>query len=125
MNSKAYMMEELSRLWPELEKSQIEEGLEVPKDKKMGDLAFPCFRLAKTMHKAPNLIAQDLKNKLEGEPIFEKVEVVGPYLNMTVDKTWLAGFVLSQFDEAEKEGKACPLFLSALLRQDCSGRPEQ
>ena len=45
MNSKAYMMEELSRLWPELEKSQIEEGLEVPKDKKMGDLAFPCFRL--------------------------------------------------------------------------------
>ena len=105
VNSKAYMMEELSRLWPELEKSQIEEGLEVPKDKKMGDLAFPCFRLAKTMHKAPNLIAQDLKNKLEGEPIFEKVEVVGPYLNMTVDKTWLAGFVLSQFDEAEKEGK--------------------
>ena len=33
VNSKAYMMEELSRLWPELEKSQIEEGLEVPKDK--------------------------------------------------------------------------------------------
>ncbi len=106
MNSKAYMIEELSRLWPELEKTQIETGLEIPKDKKMGDFAFPCFRLAKTMRKAPNMIAQELKNKLEGETIFEKVEVVGPYLNMTIDKKWLAGFVLSQFDEAEKEGKA-------------------
>jgi len=48
-----------------MDKEEIEKSIEVPKDEKMGDYAFPCFRLAKTFGKAPNLIAEELKNKIE------------------------------------------------------------
>ena len=34
-----------------LELSEIQDIIEVPRDPKMGDYAFPCFRLAKIMRK--------------------------------------------------------------------------
>ena len=34
--------------------------VEIPQDEKMGDYAFPCFRLAKILRKAPPLIAADI-----------------------------------------------------------------
>lgn len=106
MYCKDYVAQELAKCLPELELSQIEEGIEVPKEKTMGDYAFPCFRLAKTLRKAPNLIAQDVAAKLEGSDILEKVQAVGPYVNMFLNKTWRAQFILGQVDEAEAAGKA-------------------
>ena len=35
--------------------------LELPKDPLLGDLAFPCFSLAKQMKKSPAIIANELK----------------------------------------------------------------
>lgn len=32
---------------------EIKEIVEVPSDSKMGDYAFPCFKLAKVLRKAP------------------------------------------------------------------------
>ncbi|MCF0136679.1 MAG: arginine--tRNA ligase [Lachnospiraceae bacterium] len=105
MNTKAYIIDVLDNLWTFVDREVIEQSLETPKDKKMGDLAFPCFRLAKTLHKAPNMIAADLKELLEGQKLFEKVEVVGPYVNLTIDKAWMAEFVLDQVDSCAEEGK--------------------
>ena len=34
--------------------------LETPPDKKLGDYALPCFRLSKTLRKAPQMIASAL-----------------------------------------------------------------
>ena len=34
--------------------------IEIPNDEKMGDYAFPCFRLAKALRKAPQMIAADI-----------------------------------------------------------------
>ena len=31
----------------------------------MGDYAFPCFRLAKALKKSPQIIAEELKNKIQ------------------------------------------------------------
>ena len=39
---------------------EIATFIEIPPKQELGDYAFPCFRLAKTMHKAPNLIAADI-----------------------------------------------------------------
>ena len=100
MYCKDYVAQELAKCLPELELSQIAEGIEIPKEKTMGDYAFPCFRLAKTLRKAPNLIAQDVAAKLEGSEILEKVQAVGPYVNMFLNKTWRAQFILGQVDEA-------------------------
>ena len=41
--------------------------VEVPKDAKMGDFAFPCFRLARVLRKKPNLIADDIMAHLPAE----------------------------------------------------------
>ena len=47
-----------------IEKNEIYGYIEVPKDINNGDYAFPCFKLAKTLKKAPQLIAEDIKNNI-------------------------------------------------------------
>ena len=44
-----------------LEADQLRDWLETPPDPAMGDYAFPCFRLAKTMRKAPPAMPQSLQ----------------------------------------------------------------
>ena len=42
----------------ELSLDEVKAMVEVPGDEAMGDYAFPCFKLAKTLKKAPPLIAK-------------------------------------------------------------------
>lgn len=61
--------------------------LEVPPKPELGDYAFPCFRLAKTMHKAPNLIAEELKQAITGSLDFiDDIKVQGAYCNFYIKK---------------------------------------
>lgn len=60
----------------------------------MGDLAFPCFPLAKQMRKAPNLIAQELASSIMADDLIEKVEANGGYVNFHVGYDGLAQSVL-------------------------------
>lgn len=58
-------------------KGELESYLEIPKDNKNGDYAFPCFRLAKSLKKAPQQIASEIQQKLKIDTkIIEKVEVI-------------------------------------------------
>lgn len=66
--------------------AEIEEIIEVPQDPKMGDYAFPCFRLAKTLRKAPSLIAKTIAEGIGEADLFEKVEQVNAYVNMFISK---------------------------------------
>ncbi|MEG0387217.1 MAG: arginine--tRNA ligase, partial [Niameybacter sp.] len=43
-----------------LAQDEIYSMLEVPTNTDMGDYAFPCFKLAKELRKAPPMIAQDI-----------------------------------------------------------------
>ena len=47
-----------------LEVSEIRDMVEVPADSKMGDYAFPCFKLAKLLRKAPPLIAKSIAERV-------------------------------------------------------------
>ena len=67
---------------------------EVPKKAEMGDLAFPCFRLAKIMKKAPQQIASELASCLVLPQGILRCECMGPYLNFFLDTACLAGNVL-------------------------------
>ena len=69
----------------ELTMDQIEQLLENPKSVDHGDVAFPAFSLAKIYRKAPQQIAAELAEKIDGTN-FEKIEVVGPYLNFFMNK---------------------------------------
>ena len=70
----------------DLEVSEIREIIEVPQDSKMGDYAVPCFKLAKTLRKAPPLIAKGIAEKIAENGMFEKVEQVNAYVNMFISK---------------------------------------
>lgn len=83
----------------DLPEDEIKRLLEIPPDFKMGDYAFPCYSLSKTLKKSPNAIAVELAQTLPvGEPI-EAVRAVGPYLNFFVDKTTLSKTVLMTISE--------------------------
>ena len=64
----------------DLEISEIQSMIEVPQDSKMGDYAFPCFKLAKSLKKAPPTIATEIKSNIKIDGIIiEKIEIVGGY----------------------------------------------
>ncbi|MGN0658484.1 MAG: arginine--tRNA ligase [Emergencia sp.] len=79
-----------------LELSEIQDMVEVPQDAKMGDYAFPCFKLAKVLRKAPPLIAKGIAEGLAGESLFEKVEQVNAYVNMFISKEEFVKDVLDE-----------------------------
>ena len=70
-----------------LEADQLRDWLETPPDPAMGDYAFPCFRLAKTMRKAPPAIAAELAGSLGHIDGIASMEAKGGYLNFFADKT--------------------------------------
>lgn len=77
--------------------NEIKGYIEIPKDANMGDYAFPCFSLAKSLRKAPPMIASEIKEKIDIENTdIETVEIVGGYLNFTISKNELAKVVLEE-----------------------------
>lgn len=90
-----------------LTEDEIKSMIEIPQDQSMGDYAFPCFRLAKTMRKAPNLIAAELAEKLQGEKIFSEVSPVNAYVNMFVSREEMMKSTVSEvLEEKENFGRS-------------------
>ncbi|MDH4224557.1 MAG: arginine--tRNA ligase, partial [Deltaproteobacteria bacterium] len=83
--------------------------VERPPNPEMGDYALPCFGLAKSLKKAPHLIAETLALSLapvvekenlkshppENQPLIAAVEAAGPYLNFRVNTARMAMRTLS------------------------------
>ena len=90
----------------EINAKELEGYIETPKDSKNGDYAFPCFRLAKELRKAPPAIASEIKEKIEPVEEIEKVEVAGGYLNFFINKSTLAEEVLGEISKTEQYGKS-------------------
>lgn len=80
----------------ELSLEEINNLIEVPPSYDMGDYAFPVFSLAKTYRKSPNIIAEELANKISSDENFEKIENKAAYLNFFIDKVKLAESVLEE-----------------------------
>ena len=64
--------------------------LEKPRDKSLGHFALPTFSFAKTLRKAPQMIAQEFAQKLENLPQIASVSVVNGYVNFTLSNAFLA-----------------------------------
>ena len=90
-----------------IDEKELESYMEIPKDTKNGDYAFPCFRLAKELKKAPPMIANDIKEKIQiDEKMVEKVEVVGGYLNFYIHQEQMVKEVLQEMEKQEEYGKS-------------------
>ena len=110
----------------EIEEKEIESYIEVPKDTSNGDYAFPCFKLAKTLKKAPPAIAEGIKTKIDemcskdetasdekrenntnikNRNWCKKIEIAGGYLNFYINKNILAEQALEKIEEQEEYEK--------------------
>lgn len=92
----------------DIDANEIKGYIEIPKDANMGDYAFPCFSLAKSLRKAPPMIASEIKEKLDiTDTDIETVEIAGGYLNFTISKDELAKVVLEEIAlKNEEYGKS-------------------
>ena len=82
----------------DLDYLEIEKTIEIPKEKNMGDYAYPCFRLAKVLKKSPQMIAEEIKTKIDlTDDLIEKAEVIGGYLNFYANKKTLTETVIKEF----------------------------
>ncbi|MDR0899868.1 MAG: arginine--tRNA ligase [Lactobacillaceae bacterium] len=84
---------------PDLERRQIQAMIERPKQIENGDFSFPVFQLAKIRHQNPAEIAQNLAAEIQ-DPLFEKVEAKGPYLNFFLNRKDASSELFSQIDQA-------------------------
>lgn len=87
-----------------LTSEEISQLIEIPPKPEMGDFAFPCFRLAKSYHKAPPMIAQDLKESIGDQAFLSEIKVIGGYLNFYVDKAQYAQQIIDKYSNATDYG---------------------
>ncbi len=105
LNVKEQIAELLAEKIEGLEADEIGKLIEIPSDSSMGDYAFPCFKLAKLLRKAPNMIAADIAKEIEYDPMFETVRPVNAYVNMFMKKTNMAEITIGAIvSKGEKYG---------------------
>ncbi len=79
-----------------LETDKILGLIEIPPQLDMGDFAFPCFVLAKTLRKAPPMIAADIAGTLNLDGTVFTAKNVGPYVNFFIDRSSFAQSVVGE-----------------------------
>ena len=120
MNYKQELAEILfEALEREIGVQELEVLIEKPKSQAHGDLAFPCFTLAKKKRKSPNIIAQELSEKIQS-PTFDKVEVVGAYLNIFLNKKLVSEKVVTEINATKDNYGAQDLGKGANVTIDLS-----
>jgi arginyl-tRNA synthetase len=94
MNFKQEIIELLMSNIDELTKEEIQTGLEIPQNHEMGNFSFPCFKLAKSLKKSPQLIATELANNMQ-LPWLSDIKPLGAYVNFFIDNCVLAKETIS------------------------------
>ncbi len=110
MDFKGYIADKINEAM-EIVFGQTIEGvagfLETPPNPEMGDFAFPCFKLSKTLRMGPPVIAGKLQSALASDEIIDHVECVGGYLNFFLHKTGYAQSIVEKvLEQKEKYGSS-------------------
>ena len=85
-----------------LKEAELENLLVTPPDPKMGDYAFPCFRLGKKAKEE----AEKLLEKIKKPDFIKEIKVVGPYLNFFLKPSVFAKETLTAvYKQAANYGK--------------------
>ncbi len=108
MNEKDMIVKSLKKVLAKnkvsLSDEEIENLIETPPSQEMGDFAFPCFVLAKSMKKNPKDIALKLREDIDLTG-FEDIKAEGAYLNFFVNRKKFAVKIVREIlEEKEKYG---------------------
>jgi arginyl-tRNA synthetase len=96
---KKTVADSLAKFLSDFNPEVIESYLEIPPSEIDFTYALPCYRLAKIEKKAPNVIANQLKEKLKDVDYLADVQASGPYLNIKVKPR----FILETIFESKKD----------------------
>ncbi len=108
INFKKIIAEKIAKT-VDLEAKEIEEYIEIPPNRELGDYSFPCFKLAKLLKKSPQEIATQIHEKIEqGEEISE-IKMVGGYLNFYIQPVLFVQSVLTEIEEKQENYGASDL----------------
>ncbi|MED3550821.1 arginine--tRNA ligase [Cytobacillus praedii] len=104
-----YKMELADVLYDQLKehigKSKLMAMIEKPKFENMGDLAFPCFELAKIYRKAPQTIAIELVKNMRVSNFIQNAEAVNGYVNVFLNKREVSSRIIQEvLSSKEKYG---------------------
>ena len=106
INIKEIIAKEIEKV-TKLNSNELESYIEKPKEAKNRDYAFPCFRLAKELKKAPQEIAKEIASNINiSKEVIENVEVVGGYLNFYANKNLLTNEVIKEISSKEEVGSS-------------------
>lgn len=120
MDNRLLFAEKLHQVLSEyLSLEEIKALIEVPKDTKMGDLAFPVFTLARVLRKAPPQIAKELIEQMDTDT-FESVEAVGSYINIRLKRSTTACAIITDVLEKERDYGRVDLGQGAVMTVDMS-----
>ncbi len=100
MDYKKYIAEKLNI--EGVSQEEVYSLIVLPPDTTLGDFALPCFKFAKIMRKAPQMIAENLKNLYPTDEVISKVTAVNGYLNFTVNR---GDLITNVIDKILSEGE--------------------
>ena len=85
----------------------VEGFLETPPNPDMGDFAFPCFKLSRTLRMGPPAIAGKLASAISSDEVIDRVECVGGYLNFFLHKSGYAQSIVERvLQQGDKYGSS-------------------
>jgi len=84
-----------------ISRKQVLDLLETPPNPKMGDLALPCFALAKELKKDPKKIASEIA-KIKPSGLVEDIKQAGPYVNFFANWSKLGQTILEAVLKKDK-----------------------
>lgn len=82
--------------------AELLEMFEYPPDPSVGDLALPCFKLSRSLKKAPPVIAASIAEAMDDSEYYS-VAATGGYLNFKISDKYLSEIILPK---VEQEGDA-------------------
>lgn len=86
--------------------TDVHDLLEEPPEEH-GDYALPCFTFARERKQSPPIIARELAEKVRTGDLIVRAEAVGPYLNLFLNRAYVAQRVVTDA-RAESYGKRAP-----------------
>lgn len=100
MDIKNTVFEELNKIKLTYDLKPYTNSFTLSSDGKNGDVCLPCFPLAKELKTNPMVIAsslsEDINNNITASGIIEKAEAVNGYLNIFLNKTYLADNIVKE-----------------------------
>ena len=82
--------------FPPARQAEVARALTAPPNLQMGDIAFPCFQLARELRTAPKVIAEKLATRIQPDALIARAVAEGPYLNLFLERREAAARALGE-----------------------------